>query len=126
LEENSSNADRKKASGWLVPVVSSAIAMFSVWAVSPFLFAAPEPWDSPYPAYSVSSALLGFLVGVTFQRNIPACFMGAWAGQVIALATLPGLDRGWLLLGVFTTGAGSLVFVLGVLVGSLLRSRSDA
>ena len=99
--------------------------MFLVWAASPWLFAVAEPWDAAYPFYTLAALLGGALLGLRFRAPIPS-FLGAWAGQVLALLVLPGHDRSWLMLGVVTTAIGSLLVLAGSLPGTLLRGRAKA
>jgi hypothetical protein len=112
---------------WLAPGLGGALLTFFIWASSPLLFAQAEPWDTPYPFYSITAFFGGCLLGFRFRGGalLPS-FIGAWVGQVVALAALPGHDRTWFGLGVVTTGVGSLVVLAGALVGALVRSRTAA
>jgi hypothetical protein len=101
-------------------VVAAALG-FGIWAASPTLTGHAEPWDSQYPFYSLTSLIGGGVLGFSSPALL-RCYVGAWFGQVLALAILPGLDRGWLLLGVMTTAVGSLLVLLGAVVGRAIRS----
>lgn len=111
-----------RQSEWLVPGLAAAILAYAVWASSPLLFSAVEPWDTPYPFYSVTLFFGGLFIGYVFSA-VASPALGAWAGQVAALLTLPGHDRDWILLGVVTTGIGSLLVLAGVLLGRLACQR---
>jgi hypothetical protein len=100
--------------------------MFAVWALSPHLFGILEPWDTPYPVYSAASLLGGAFIGSLFPHRILQCFLGAWAGQLVALVALPGHDPSWFLLGLITTGIGSSFLAAAAAVAGWLRTRSAA
>ena len=114
-----------RPSTWCAPGGGAALLTFLIWASSPLLFAQVEPWDTPYPFYSVTAFLGGALLGYRFRGGaFLAVFLGAWVGQALALLVLPGHDRTWFLLGVVTTGIGSFVVLVGAAVGALLRGRA--
>jgi hypothetical protein len=94
---------------------------FCIWAFSPLLTGHNEPWDSEYPFYILVSLGGGVGLGLLAPRYITACYLGVWFGQVIACGVLPGLDRGWLVLGIVTTGIGSLLALIGMVIGSVIR-----
>ncbi len=120
-----SKVQSSRRSRWLAPGLATALLTFFIWASSPLLFAQVEPWDTPYPFYSITAFLGGGLLGYRFRRGaLLPLFLGAWAGQVVALLCLPGHDRTWLILGVVTTGTGSLVVLAGAALGALMRSRA--
>lgn len=100
--------------------VSAALG-FAIWALSPVLTGAAEPWDASGPYYLAASLAGGGALGLLLPRYSLRSYLGAWCGQVVALAVLPDLDRGWLLLGVFTTAIGSICFLLGHVAGRILR-----
>ncbi len=106
-------------------IVASILLGFLIWALSPSLLGEAEPWDSPYPFYSIVLFSGGALIALLNGKSHPLCGPGVWLGQVIALCTLPGIDRGWIMLGIFTTALGSLFAVLGNviigLIGAFLR-----
>ena len=106
--------------GWVAPASASALLGFGIWAASPSLTGVAEPWDAEFPYYSLTAVIGGAVVGWAFPRLWLWVVPGAWLGQVIGLGVLPGLDRGWLLLGVFTTGIGSLFFLPGAAFGAFL------
>ena len=107
-------------------VVCSASAAFGflVWALSPLLVGQAEPWDSTWPFYSASSLAAGALIGALFPRRFLLAYLGCWFGQVLALLTLPELDRAWWLLGTFTTAIGSLLFITSYALVSTSRQRA--
>ncbi len=115
-----------QATRWASAVFGAAVLTFSIWALSPPIFGQLEPWDTPYPFYSLASLVGGALLGFAVPRHFVACFLGAWAGQIAALLFLPGHDQGWLELGLLTTGIGSVVLATGAAIGSRLRGWSAA
>lgn len=102
----------------LGPALLAAVCLFAVWAVSPALVDRAEPWDADWPYYSTASLIFGLGVGFAFRRHLLSTYVGAWSGQVLALLFLPGHDRAWWYLGVIATAFGSLIFLIGVAVGS--------
>ena len=86
-------------SKWLAPCVAATLLTFLIWASSPLLYGVVEPWDTPYPFYSITAFLGGTVVGYSFRGTLLPAFVGAWLGQVVALLTLPGHDRAWFALG---------------------------
>jgi len=103
----------------------AALLTFFIWAISPVLFGQVEPWDTPYPFYTIAIFLSGALIGYRYRGvALLPCFLGAWAGQIAALLILPGHDRTWLALGAVTTGIGSLLAVAGAALGALIRRGS--
>ena len=114
--------NRKRTISFLCP----AVITFGIWAASPVFFGIVEPWDTPTPFYSAASLLGGALLALAYPVLLLHCFLGAWAGQIVALLVLPGVDRGWFLLGVISTGIGSLVFFAGALLGGWLRRKAAA
>ena len=100
---------------------------FLLWALSEPLWGVAEPWDTGCPYYSVAMVCTGLVLGFAGARTMAPATIGVWLGQVAALVVLPSFDKGWLLLGVITTGLGSLIFFFGVIVGwlarELIRSR---
>jgi hypothetical protein len=114
-----------RRSKWLAPGLGAALLTFFIWASSPLLFAQVEPWDTPYPFYSITAFLGGGLLGYRFRGGaLLPLFLGAWVGQVVALLSLPGQDRTWFMLGVVTTGIGSLVVLAGAALGALIHRRA--
>jgi hypothetical protein len=121
-----SEAQGSRRSRWLAPAVGAALLTFLIWASSPLLFGQLEPWDTPYPIYTIAVFLGGVIFGYRYGgAAILSCPLGAWAGQIVALLVLPGLDRTWFLLGVFTTGLGSLLALAGAALGTLVHGRAD-
>ncbi len=100
---------------------AASIFAFSIWALSPTLIGYAEPWDSDWPFYLLAAVGTGAVLGLAVPWRVFSTYLGAWFGQLVALAVLPGLDRSWFLLGVFSTAVGSLLFAGGALVGSALR-----
>ena len=107
----------------------AAMVGFLVWALSPRLFGASEPWDSSIFAYVSVMVATGLVSGLlcTEGEMLLLGYCGIWFGQALALAVLPGFQRGWLLLGVITTAIGSLPTFVGAAagwgLGSLFRAR---
>lgn len=102
-------------------MAGAAALGFGIWASSPILTGFAEPWDSPNPFYSLTSLVGGAVLGFLAPKHLLLCYFGAWLGQVIALAVLPGLDRGWLLLGVMSTAVGSVLILVGAVIGKAVR-----
>lgn len=100
----------------------ASIFSFALWASSPWLVGTREPWDAELPFYYTGLiGAAGALLGAAWPGRPVTAFLGFWAGQVMALATLPGHDRTWIYLGVATTGVGSLIGWAGYVAGALLR-----
>jgi hypothetical protein len=106
-------------------VAGAAALGFGIWASSPVLTGHAEPWDSEHAFYSVALLIGGSVLGLLRSRHLLLCYLGAWSGQVVALAVLPGLDRGWLLLGVITTAMGSVWILPGAVAGRVFRRAVD-
>lgn len=119
---SAADGKRSRVASHLAPALLAAVCLFAVWAVSPALVDRAEPWDADWPYYSTCSLILGFGVGLAFRRHLLSTYMGAWGGQVLALLCLPGHDRAWWHLGVITTAFGSLIFLIGVAVGSSIAT----
>ncbi|MGB1696850.1 MAG: hypothetical protein ACPHK8_00450 [Thermoplasmatota archaeon] len=98
---------------------------FAVWAISSTFSNSAEPWDSHFWLYvlglMVPAAVLGFFI----PGQARYAYLGAWLGQVAALAFLPGVDRSWFALGVVSTALGSLLGLLGYVAGSALRRKKE-
>jgi hypothetical protein len=105
----------------LGPLAAAAVLGFALWAASPVLTGYPEPWDADGPFYALFSLLSGALLAFWRPWRLLSIYIGFWVGQVVATVTLPGLDRSWWLLGVFTTAIGSVLVLPGGLVGSISR-----
>lgn len=120
-EQNSQNQEYRKQKEFLIVFLVAAAFGFCIWAFSPFFTGHKEPWDAEYPFYLFVSAIGGIVFGTLAPKHIVACYLGAWLGQVLAFGTLPGLDRGWLLLAIITTGIGSLRVLIFAFIGSLIR-----
>lgn len=105
----------------LLTILFSVGIGFGVWALSPFITGEKEPWDAHYPFYSTLLISGGALITVAKGRWAVLCVPGIWLGQLLALATLPWLDRSWWQLALFTTAVGSLVAFLGNVLGLALR-----
>jgi len=91
-----------------------------LWVGSPLLVGKAEPWDAEWPFYASVMLIAGAILGAAWPKRWMSVFLGLWAGQAIALL-LPPHDRAWALLGVFTTGFGSLLGLAGALCGVLAR-----
>ena len=94
---------------------------FALWAFAPWLVHRREPWDAAGPFYSLSLVLGTGVIAWWQPSRLAAAYLGAWLGQVLALAVLPGHEDGWLPLGTVTTGIGSLFALGGAVLGSALR-----
>jgi hypothetical protein len=120
MDQEDKAARQRRSLGRFAVIVGAAALGFGIWAASPALTGHAEPWDAQHPYYSLASLIGGGFLGF-LSRAVVRCYVGAWLGQVIALAVLPGLDRGWILLGVMTTAVGSLLILLGAAGGYALR-----
>lgn len=117
-----------KANSWtnssttfkLAPGALVGAFLFLVWALSPTLTGRVEPWDADWPYYSTAILLAGLLVGIAFRRALLSAYIGAWVGQILALMTLPSVDRSWWYRGVLATAVGSLIILLGIAASTLL------
>ncbi len=121
MNQISDSPGRRFKSSRLISTIAAATLGFGIWAASPVLTGVPEPWDSAYPYYLVLSLAGGGTLGFFYPKHMLLCYVGAWSGQIVALAVLPGLDRGWILLGTITTAIGSLLILLGAVIGWLGR-----
>jgi len=102
----------------------SVLLGFLIWALSPTILGRAEPWDSPYPFYSMVFISGGALIALIERKSDALCGLGAWVGQLLALGTLPGMAHGWFPIGVITTGIGSLFALLGnCALGAILSRR---
>jgi len=99
---------------------------FGLWLVSPLVAGCAEPWDASFPFYTPVMLVGGALVGSLLPRHSIAFVLGVWVGQVLALATLPGHDRSWILLGAITTAIGAVVSLPGYLAAAQIRTRCFA
>jgi len=103
---------------------SSLAFGFALWACSRLITGTNEPWDSPYPFYSVSMVIGGIVVGLVAPNRFVIPWFGVWLGQVLALATIPWLtDAGWFSLGFITTAVGSFLLLPGLFLGTLISNR---
>ena len=117
------------ASGWYsdrllwFSFAYSASIGFLLWALSTIVFRVAEPWDSEYPAYTITMLTAGLALGLGIPRRLALVFgyVGAWLGQVTALAVLPSFPKSWLLLGIISTGIGSFLLPLGIALGLGIR-----
>lgn len=119
---SAADGKRSRVASQLGPALLAAVCLFAVWAFSPALVDRAEPWDADWPYYSTCSLILGLGIGFAFRRQLVSSYLGAWAGQVLALLGLPGHDRAWWHLGVITTAFGSLIFFIGVVAGSSIAT----
>lgn len=99
--------------------IISAIFGFCIWAL-PILKYHSEPWDVGGQSYLIVSIAGGFILGMLAPRYFAVCYLGAWLGQVLACGVLPGIDHAWLMLGVLTTGIGSILVLVGAIIGSMI------
>lgn len=123
IQENETSM--KEAGAMAVAVAAG----FLVWALSPRLTGQPLPWDATWPFYSL--VLLGAgAIASQLGRRMWVGFAATWAGQVVALFTLP-LNRtqnmmgqgAWWVLGLVATGVGSVILVLGWLLATVARKK---
>lgn len=105
---------------WILAFVAASTLSFLVWALSPVLVGQTEPWDADVPFYSIGFLICGAAVGAVFRGRLAAIYLGAWAGQLVALVVLPSSDLAWFLLGMMTTGIGSVFFLAGAGASNLL------
>jgi hypothetical protein len=110
---------KERASAILL--VGSAMLGFALWGLSPILTGHREPWDAEFPYYIPGMLMGGAVLGAAFPWRLGPCFVGAWIGQCVAVIVLPSLGASWLILGFITTAAGSLVAVVGAVIGALIR-----
>ena len=108
----------------LLPLIAAAALGFAVWGSAPWLVDRREPWDADWPFYSASMVLGGGAIAWHWPNRVTATFAGVWLGQVAALALLPTHAGNWLPLGAITTGIGSLLVLVGALLGKGLRRLS--
>jgi len=103
-----------------ISLIASAVSGALIWALSPVITGAIEPWDAESPYYFVSLFIAGFLVGLFRPGNSWTVFTGIVTGQLIYMTVF--LEAGPLMvLGViFLLGYG-LLSVLGALLASRLR-----
>lgn len=105
-----------------LPAILVGLAIgFGLWALSPILLARREPWDTEWPAYTLTMLIGGAAAGWLLPGRAQWFYLGLWLGQVLAIAFLPGGDSGWLPLGVVTTAIGSLIGLIGYVPAWLLR-----
>ena len=116
---------------WFSFVYAASLG-FLLWALSPTVFHVAEPWDSEYPLYTITMLIAALALGLVVSRRLALLFgyLGAWLGQVAALAVLPSFQKSWLLLGIVSTAIGSFLFPFGVAlglgIGLLIGWRRDA
>lgn len=93
---------------------------FGLWASSQLITGKLEPWDAEWPFYSGAMLVGGAVLGMALPRQTVSMYLGLWGGQAFAL-WLPGHDRAWVLLGLITTGMGSLLGLAGYLAGVVVH-----
>lgn len=113
---------RNKAISLSVAAVLGAV----IWAMSPVVTGAVEPWDADSPYYFISLFAAGAFLGGLFPRHVWVVFPGIVAGQLIYM--LAFLPRGPLLpLGIlFLVGYGVLSLVGAALVARIRRGPARA
>ena len=95
-----------------------------IWALSPVVTGAAEPWDAESPYYFVSLFVAGAIVGFVWPRRIWAVFLGIVIGQLVYL--LAFIPLGPLLpLGVLFLFGYALLSLLGAALASRLRSSRE-
>lgn len=96
-----------------------------IWAMSPVVTGAVEPWDAESRYYFVSLFIAGVLVGVFHPNNPWAVFLGIVIGQLIYMAVF--LATGPLiLLGILFLIVYSLLALLGGFLACGLRKFSES
>ena len=98
---------------------------FGVWALSRTVTGQAEPWDATFPFYLITFLIGGGIISLITGHHHILCWVGVWIGQVAALLILSGLDRSWIVLGVITTAAGSIIAVLGSIFTEIIRGRMN-
>jgi hypothetical protein len=99
---------------------AAALLGFAGWAASPALTGHVEPWDAELPFYSATTIVGGLVLGLA-SRRFAALYAGAWLGQVLAVLLLPGRDASGWPVALVSTGAGSLLVLVGAGLGASLR-----
>jgi len=91
-----------------------------IWAMSPVVVGAVEPWDSESPYYFVSLFIAGGLVGIYQPGNIWAIFIGIVIGQFIYMVIF--LPVGPLIvIGMMFLFGYSLLSLFGAFLASRIR-----
>ena len=121
----------------LIGLGMSALVGFGVWALSPVMTGQVEPWDGPGSYYAIALSIGGLCVGC-LAPDVPSsrmphgaraalAFAGVWLGQLTAgLVFIGGPLLGIFIIGSISTGVGSVLFLPGFAVGSLIRGMVSA
>lgn len=83
-----------------------------------------QPWDNNlYLIVFAFSIVCAIACSRREMISLWGIFLGMWVGQVAALVTIPHLlSRGWILLGIITTGIGSSLVVGAVALTQKLKA----
>lgn len=101
----------------LISFAVAAVLGAVIWALSPLITEAAEPWDAESPYYFVSLFIAGGLVGMLCPRHIWAAFLGIVIGQLVYMLIF--LPWGPLLpLGVLFLFGYSLLSFFGLFLAS--------
>ena len=78
-----------------ISLISSAGLGAIIWAMSPVISGAIEPWDAESPYYVVSLFIAGAVVGLLQPKNIWAIYIGIVIGQLIYMAVFLAAGPHW-------------------------------
>ncbi len=101
-------------------VIAGLLLGLGLWVLSPVLVGQVEPWDAERPYYTVVLLAGGVLLGLAWPQHWLSAFFALWGGQCIALL-FPPHELAWYLVGVATTGIGSLLGLVGVMFGATVK-----
>lgn len=104
---------------------------FLLWILSPAFLGKLEPWDTNLPIYLGVMLSSGAIITFFSRLDKLACatriFLGVWLGQTVGLLIIAFMQptfseaRAWWPLGIFSTGIGSTIILLGCLIGFAIR-----
>jgi hypothetical protein len=108
----------------LTPFFGAFALGILLWVTSEPVIGHTEPWDSAAPYYSAVMMFGGIVLGVGWSHYRAKMwgYLGAWLGQFLGALLVTG-DRSWWLLGLVSTGVGSLWIPFGMWVGGALREK---
>jgi len=92
----------------------------AIWALSPAITGAAEPWDADQPYLLVSLLLAGIVGQFAYPGNIWAMVGGLFAGQLFFMVTFLGVGP-LILVGVGVLVVYSIAALFGAYVGLRLR-----
>ncbi len=108
-----------------IAFILAAILSAAIWASSPLVTGHREPWDADNFVYLGSLCAAGVISGCSIPKPLWAHYLGSVVGQMtyelifLPLGPLFVLGVGFLL-------GYSLLFLVGALIGSLLRRYFNA